>query len=82
MRAPPTPLTWPPPPTRPDRAAGPGSRGGSRPESGAQPSGRTEPVGSAALSLAAVSTRMLIILALICGLAVLVAFAIQAIQIF
>jgi hypothetical protein len=28
-----------------------------------------------------VSTRMLIILALICGLAVLVAFAIQAVQI-
>jgi hypothetical protein len=39
------------------------------------------PAGGPGRILVAVSTRMLIILALICGLAVLVAFAVQAAQI-
>lgn len=39
------------------------------------------PGGGPGRILGAVSTRMLIILALICGLAVLVAFAVQAAQI-
>jgi hypothetical protein len=53
--------------------------------SGAEVSGASRstvvPAGGPGRILGAVSTRMLIILALICGLAVLVAFAVQAAQI-